>query len=140
MSVFDVDDNVFFPVFQIRQILLLWGEVRKRCSFYGYMEQAFAEKLRKYPPLAALLDSLGWRYKKAVLIFGSLGHVHRPAVRGLQGVGLTKTRAKQLAMYYSVSVVVGSLAVWRRRCFQPSGLEKEVLSVHRDLLKCLNPF
>jgi hypothetical protein len=42
--------------------------------------------------------------------FGSLGHVHRLAVRVLQIVGLPKTKAKLLARYSSVSAVVGSLA------------------------------
>ena len=102
-------------------ILLLWGEARGEglilevgCSFDGSMEQAFARKLLKYQPRVARLDSLGWRCKLVGLIFGSLGHVHRRAARGLQTAGLTKTRAKHLARYCSVSAVVGSLAVWRR--------------------------
>ena len=66
------------------------------CSFDGYMEQAFAEKLLKYKPLVVRLDSLGCSCKLVVPIFGSLGHVHRLAVRGLQIAGLTTTRAKQL--------------------------------------------
>jgi hypothetical protein len=68
----------------------------------------------KSQPLVACLDRLGCRCKVVALIFGS--HVHRIAVRGLQIVGLTKTRAQQLARYCFVSAVVGSLTVWRR-CF-----------------------
>ena len=82
----------------------------------GYMEQAFCDTLLQYQPLVVLRQP-GWRYKLVVLIFGSLGHIHRLAVRGLQIAGLTKTRANQLATYCSVSAVMGSLAVWRRRCF-----------------------
>ena len=82
------------------------------------MEQAFADKLLKYQPHVAGLDSLGWRCRLVVLIFSSLGHIHRLAVPGLQIAGLTKKLGqKQLARYCSVLAVVGSLALWRRRCF-----------------------
>ena len=81
------------------------------CSFDGYVEQVFTNKLRKYQPLMACLDNLRCRCKLVPLIFDSLGHVHRLAVRGLQ------ITAKQLARYCTVSAVVDSLAVWRRRCF-----------------------
>lgn len=51
------------------------------------------------------------------LIFVSLGHIHRFAVRSLQIEDLTKTRTKELARFCSVSAVVGTPAVWIRRYF-----------------------
>ena len=60
---------------------------------------------------------LGYRCKLLVFIFGSLGHVHKLVVRGLQMAGLSKRRAKQLAKYCSVSAIIGSRSIWRRRCF-----------------------
>ena len=65
-----------FPVAHICQMLLLWEEgliLEVSCSFDDYMEQALADKLLKYQPLAACLDSLGSRCKLVALIFGSLG-------------------------------------------------------------------
>jgi hypothetical protein len=104
-------------------IVVVWGGqgevliLEVCCSLDAYIEQAFAENLLKYQPLEACWDSLGWRCKLVVLIFGSLSHVHRLAVCGLQTAGLTKTRAKQFARYCSVSAVMGSLVIWRMRCF-----------------------
>ena len=68
------------------EVLILEGG----CSFDGNMEQAFVEKLLKYQPLVVSLDCLGCRSKLVALIFGSLGHVHRLALRGLQIAGPIK--------------------------------------------------
>jgi hypothetical protein len=57
-SWFDVD-NVFFCVPNTPDIVVVGG--RGRCSFYGFMDQAFVEKLLKYQPLVACLESLRCR-------------------------------------------------------------------------------
>ena len=63
-----------------------------------------------------LITSLGYRCRFSVLIFGSLGHVHKLTMTGLTIAGMRKSGAKQLARHCSVSAVLGSLFVWRRRC------------------------
>ena len=63
----------------------------------------------------ALTES-GYKTSMGALIYGSLGHVHKLCVRGLQIAGLNKSKAKQLAKYCSISAVIGSLHIWRRRC------------------------
>ena len=71
----------------------------------------------KYQPLVECIKSLGYNCQFIVLVFGSLGHVHRLVLRGLQLGGLQKIAAKRLAKYCSVSAVIGSLSIWKRRCF-----------------------
>ena len=96
-----------------REVLML--EVG--CVFDLYMDQAFQDKYVKYQPLLETITSLGYTCRYSVLILGSLGHVHKCTTRGLQIAGLSRSRAKQIAKYGSVSAIIGSLAVWRRRCY-----------------------
>ena len=86
------------------------------CSFDLYMDICFTSKLVKYQPLVECITSLGYHCQLIVLVFGSLGHVHRLAVRGLQNGGMQKADAKRLARFCSVSATLGSLFIWRRRC------------------------
>lgn len=86
------------------------------CCFDLYMDLCFSEKMLKYQSLTNALAVCGYRIKLIILIFGSLGHVHRLCVRGLQIAGLSKKTSKQTARYCSVSAIIGSLHVWRRRC------------------------
>ena len=86
------------------------------CVFDLYMDQAFQDKHAKYQPLLGIITNLGYRCRFAILIFGSLGHVHKLTMSGLRIAGMTKSNAKQLAKFCSVSAVIGSLSVWRRRC------------------------
>ena len=87
------------------------------CVYDGYMDMTFNDKMTKYQPLLTKITSLRYSCRLIVLIFGSLGHVHRLTMSGLRLAGLTKGKSKQLARFCSVSAVIGSLAVWRRRCF-----------------------
>ena len=87
------------------------------CTFDYSLEEAFLTKVLKYHQLEQTISQLGYRCKLLVFIFGSLGHVHKLVVRGLQMAGLSKRRAKQLARYCSVSAIIGSRSIWRRRCF-----------------------
>ena len=87
------------------------------CAFDLYMDQAFQDKYTKYQPLLDIITNMGYRCRFAILIFGSLGHVHKLTVSGLRISGMTKSKAKQLAKFCSVSAVLGSLSVWRRRCY-----------------------
>ncbi len=87
------------------------------CAFDDSLDEAFLTKVLKYQQLKQTSLQLGYKCKLLIFIFGSLGHVHRLVVRGLQMAGLSKRRAKQLARYCSVSAVIGGRSVWRRRCF-----------------------
>ena len=81
------------------------------------LEEAFLAKVLKYQLLKNEIEQLGYNCKLLVFIFGSLGHVHRLVVRGLQTAGIPKPKAKALAKFCSISVIIGSRHIWRRRCF-----------------------
>ena len=87
------------------------------CTFDHSLEEAFTTKMLKYHLLEQTISRMGYSCKLLVYIFGSLGHVHKLVVRGFQIAGLSKRRAKQLARYCSVSAIIGSRAIWRRRCY-----------------------
>ena len=87
------------------------------CVFDLYMDQAFQEKYLKYQPLLQIITTFGYTCRYSVLIFGSLGHVHKCTTRGLRIAGMARKKTKQIAKYCSVSAIIGSLAVWRRRCY-----------------------
>ncbi len=86
-------------------------------TFDSSMEEAFMTKVIKYQPLLNIISEIGYRGRLLVFIFGSLGHTHRLVVRGLQQLGMPKKRAKHLAKYCSLSAVIGSRHIWRRRCY-----------------------
>ena len=87
------------------------------CAFDSSLEEAFLTKQVKYQPLVQAIMHLGYKCQLIVFIFGSLGHVHRLVVRGLRILGLSKCKAKQLATYCSISSIIGSRSIWRRRCY-----------------------
>jgi hypothetical protein len=89
------------------------------CCFDLYMDLCFSEKKLKqaYQPLIHALTVGGYSTNLVGLIYCSLGHVHRHCVRGMQIAGLNKKISKQIAKYCSVSAIIGSLHVWRRRCY-----------------------
>ena len=87
------------------------------CTFDLSLEEAFMTKVIKYQPLLHIISELGYRCRLFVFVFGSLGHTHRLVVRGLQQLGMPKKQAKGLAKYCSVSSIIGSRHIWRRRCY-----------------------
>ena len=86
------------------------------CTFDSNLEEAFMTKVIKYQQLVDIISELGYRCTLLVFIFGSLGHAHRLVVRGLRLLGLSKKDAKGLTKYCSVSAIIGSRHIWRRRC------------------------
>lgn len=86
------------------------------CSFDAYMDSCFSDKWTKYQALANAISACGYNCKTLVLVFGSLGHVHKLCVRGLQLAGLVKKAAKQLVKFCSISAIIGSHIIWKRRC------------------------
>ena len=105
--------DVFVVNESLREVFIL--EVG--CTFDYSLEEAFLTKVLKYQQLVQSISQLGYSCKLLVFIFGSLGHVHKLVVRGLQMSGLSIRKAKQLARYCSVSAIIGSHLIWRRRCF-----------------------
>ena len=87
------------------------------CTFDHSLEEAFLTKVLKYQQLKNAISQTGYQCKLIVLIFGSLGTVHKLVVRGLQMAGMPKPKAKALAKFCSVSAIIGSRHIWRRRCF-----------------------
>ena len=74
------------------------------CCFDSSLEEAYLTKLVNYNPLVQQISGLGYKSQYLVVIFSSLGHVHRPVIRGLRMVGFTKARTKQLAKYCSIYI------------------------------------
>ena len=72
------------------------------CCFDCSLEEAYLTKLVNYNPLVQQIPGLGYKSQYLVVIFSSLGHVHRPVIRGLRMVGFTKARAKQLVKHCSI--------------------------------------
>ena len=87
------------------------------CTFDHSLEEAFLTKALKYQRLKDAILQLGYKCKLLVFVFGSLGNVHKSVVRGLQIAGMPKPRAKALAKFCSVSAIIGSRHIWRKRCF-----------------------
>ncbi len=87
------------------------------CSFDLYLDTCYLSKLLKYQPLVEAIHQLDCQCKLIILVFGSLGHVHKNVIKGLQFGGLQKKKAKKLAKFCSVSAIIGSMQIWKRRCF-----------------------
>ena len=86
------------------------------CFFDSSLEEAYSTKLVNYYPLVQQISGLAYNSQYLVLIFSSLGPVHRPVIRGLRMGGFTKARAKHLAKYCSISSIIASRHICRRRC------------------------
>jgi len=61
------------------------------CAFDLFMEDSYCSKILKYQSLISTTENLG--YKCQLLVFGSLGHVHKLAVRGLCIGGISETES-----------------------------------------------
>lgn len=59
------------------------------CVFDLYMDQTFQDKYSKYQPLLEIITNFGYRCRLCVLIFGSLGHVDRLTISGLNIAGMS---------------------------------------------------
>ena len=83
--------------------------------FDAFIEDCYEGKFQKYVPLFELLALSGYDAKIIVLIVGSLGHVHRRFTTGVRVLGIPNVMAKSLAKYASVSAMIGSHIIWRKR-------------------------
>ncbi len=51
------------------------------CSFDLYLDTCYLSKLLKYQPLVEALHQLDYKCKLIILVFGSLGHVHKNVIK-----------------------------------------------------------
>lgn len=65
------------------------------CCFDLYMDTCYYSKLLKYQPLVDLIQQLGYNCKLIILVFGSLGHVHKNVIRGMQLGGAARKGSKK---------------------------------------------
>ena len=80
-----------------------------------FLEDCYQHKFDKYMPLCLNIQNTGHRCTIIVLVIGALGLVHKRYVSGLQKLGFSKYVAKAIAKYLSLSSMIGSRRVWRRR-------------------------
>ncbi len=81
----------------------------------SFLDICYNSKFIKYMPLCLEIQNTGYQCTIIVLIIGSLGHVHKRYVSGLKKLGIPQFRAKAIAKYLSISTMIGSFRVWRRR-------------------------
>ena len=84
--------------------------------FDSHIDKCFASKSLKYTPLASEIDNLGFSTDVIVLIIGSLGSVHCRFVSGLLMCELPKHDVLYLTRYLSISSIIGSFRIWKKRC------------------------
>ena len=84
--------------------------------FDAHIDKCFASKFLKYSPLASEIENLGFATDVIVLILGSLGSVHNRFVSGLLMCALPRQDALFLTRYLSISSIIGSFRIWKKRC------------------------
>ena len=84
--------------------------------FDAFMGDCFQTKFDKYFPLCNEINELGYYTEIVVLVLGSLGHVHNKFASGLIKNNISKSEAKFLTRYCSVSAIMGSYFSWKQRC------------------------
>ena len=85
------DDSVFSEISANTPDVVIINEVNREvfilevgCTFDHSLEEAFTTKMLKYRLLEQAISQMGYNCTLLVYIFGSLGHVHKLVVRGLQ--------------------------------------------------------
>merc|ERR1712240_480871 len=84
--------------------------------FDAFMGDCFQTKFDKYFPLCNEINELGYYTEIVVLVLGSLGHVHNKFASGLIKNNISKSEAKFLTRYCSVSAIMGSYFSWKQIC------------------------
>ena len=84
--------------------------------FDAFIDQTYQSKFDKYFPLTLEISQFDFTAEIIVLIIGSSGTIHKNFVTGLMKCDIPKYEAKFLSKYCSVSSIIGSYRVWKRRC------------------------
>jgi hypothetical protein len=102
-------------IFLVNHNLKLAFIIEVSHPFDAFIDICYKSKFDKYFPLCLAIQDLGYECKTIVLIIGALGIVHKHFVPGLKKLGFNNIVAKALARYISISSMIGSRRVWRRR-------------------------
>ena len=84
--------------------------------FDAFIDICYSKKFEKDIELCHEITTLGYHCRVIVIVIGSLGTVHGRVVSGLHLLGIPRYASRWLARYLSISSILGSLAVWQRRC------------------------
>ena len=84
--------------------------------FDAFIDSTYQSKFDKYFPLTLEISDFDFTAEIIVLIIGSCGTIHKRFVPGLVKCQIPKYEAKFLAKYCSISSIIGSYRVWKRRC------------------------
>ena len=102
-------------IFLIDRVLKKCFIVEISVPFDAFIDECYETKFQKYIPLFEVLALSGYEAKIVVLIVGSLGHVHSRFTSGLKMLGMSNVIVKSLAKYSSISAMIGSHIIWRKR-------------------------
>ena len=82
----------------------------------SFIDIKYQSKFDKYFPLTLEISQFDFTAEVIVLVIGSCGLVHRNFVSGLAKCNVPKYEAKFLAKFCSISSIIGSYRIWKRRC------------------------
>ena len=80
-----------------------------------YFSYALKKKENDYTNLCRSLQERGYSAKLKVLCFGSLGNVEINCYENLKDIITNKTVLKDLLKWCSISAIIGSNYIWRKR-------------------------
>ncbi len=113
--------NAYFPV-QYKPDIVVIDDANKKVfvieisnPYDAFINVCYEGKFNKYMPLCLDIQNCNYQCTIVVLIIGALGLVHKRFVPGLKLLGLSTVRSKAIARYLSISAMIGSRRVWRRR-------------------------
>ena len=84
--------------------------------FDAFIDNTYQSKFDKYFPLTLEISNFDFTAEIIVLVVGSCGTIHKHFVTGLVKCEIPKYEAKFLSKYCSISSIIGSYRVWKRRC------------------------
>ena len=82
----------------------------------SFIDIKYQSKFDKHFPLTLEISEFDFTAEVIVLVIGSCGLVHKNVVSGLTKCNVPKYEAKFLAKFCSISSIIGSYRVWKRRC------------------------
>ena len=86
------------------------------CPYDLYFAELCEAKINKYRDLQRYLTTNYMECKVDAIIVGSLGTIHKKALKILMDTGMPKGKAKGLLKWKSTSSIIGSRQIWNLRC------------------------
>ena len=86
------------------------------CSYDFYISETYSLKLEKYKSLNAFIERDVMPCICDAVIIGSLGTVHKAALKVMIDIGMPKAKAKGLEKWFSTSNIISSRQIWNVRC------------------------